>query len=417
MKKLTAKLIPDRRFFTDRQLQEALQPVIMRLRWEHYLTALMRAMVVAMAVSLLLLIFAFLRPWVDVLIYCLVSAGSILLLAVALAIISRPGLWEAACQVDAKGLKERVSTALELSCHTPGNELQARQREDALRQLQALDIGASFPLHLPRPEGKVLLTLALLLVLVNIIPNPRQGEVDRQMAVRREIAEQKKQVEKVKNDLEKKNEKAPSVRREEGIKALDDLQQKLNSSKKQEEAMKSLASTEEELKKLSLGGQEDMNSDLQRLSLALKQEEIAKDMGEKLAAGDSREIKQSFDRMAEKVAAMSNDDKQKLADSLSQAATSMNDGGLKNQLNQAARSLNSGSARAAGNKLSSLGVTLGQMSEQSAVNADLARAQMALQSARTGIAAAARSGNSASMASTGASCQHPGCNTPGGNGT
>jgi len=417
MKKLKAKLIPDSRIFTDRQLQEALRPVITRLRGEHYLIALLRAAAVAMAVSLLLLIFAFLRPWADVLTCCLILTGAILLLAAALAVISRPGLWEAACQVDAKGLKERVSTALELSCRSSGTELQTRQREDALRHLQALDIEAGFPLRLPRREGKVLLTLALLLVLVNIIPNPQRGEVERQMAIRREIAQQQKQVEKVKNDLVKKNEKAPSVRREEGIKALEDLQRKLHEAKKQEQAMKSLASTEEQLKKLVLDGQEDVNSDLQGLSRALKQEEIGREMGDKLAAGDSREIKKSFDRMAEKVSALSTDDRQKLAASLNQAATSANDGDLKSQLNQAARSLNSGSAQAAGSKLSALGTTLGRMGEQSAVNADLARAQMALQSARTGIATAASSGTGANMASSGASCQHPGCNTPGSNGT
>jgi hypothetical protein len=414
MKKLKAKLIPDRRVFADRQLQEALRPVIMRLRREHYLIALMRALAVALAGSLLLFILAFFRPWADVPTYCLAGAGVILLLALAWAVISRPGLWEAACQADAQGLKERVSTALELSGRPPGNELQTRQREDALNRLQALDMEASFPLRLPRREGKVLVALALFLIAANVIPNPQQGEVERQRAIRREIAQQQKQVEKVKNDLARKNEKSPSVRREEGIKALEDLEQELNRTKKQEQAMKSLTGTEEQLKKLAGEGQEDINHDLQKLSQALKQNEAGQEIGEKLAAGDSREIKTGFDRLAAKTAAMTAADKQKLAASLSQAAASMHDGGLQSQLNQAAQSLSSGSAQAAGSKLSALGATLGEMSAQSAVNTDLAQAQMALQSARTGIAAAAGSGNSASMAAAGSSNRQPGGNTPGG---
>jgi DNA repair exonuclease SbcCD ATPase subunit len=251
-------------------------------------------------------------------------------------------------------------------------------------------------------------------VLINIIPNPHQAEVDRQVAVRKEIARQTEQVQKVKNELAKKNEKAPSARREEGIKALEDLQQQLDRTKQPEQAMKALAHTQDKLKKLSL--QEDVNSDLQSLSQGLKQAEISKEMGDKLAGGDSKEIEQSFKRMAERIPSMAASDRQNLSASLSQAAAAINNEGLRNQLNQVAASLNRGSAKAAASKLSALGATLGQMSEQSAVNADLVMAQTALQLARTGIAAAS-SGSGASMASTaGTSCQHPECNVPGGNG-
>jgi len=413
MKLLKTKLLPDRRVFTDSQLQEALRPVLIRLLCKHYLVAFIRAIVAAMAASLLLLIFAYIRPWADVLDYCLAAAGVISLLAAILAVISRPGLWEAACQADANGLKERVSTALELSFYSSGNELHARQREDALQHLQGLNLRDCFPLHLPRQECRAFLALALFLVLINIIPNPQQAEVDRQIAVRKEIAKQTEQVQKVKNELEKKNEKAPSARREEGIKALDELQQQLNGAKKQEQAMKALANTEDKLKKLSL--EEDSNNDLQRLSQGLKQAKISKEMGEKLAGGDSREIKQSFNQLAERMPSLTASDRQNLSASLNQAAASTNDEGLRNQLNQVAESLNSGSARAAGSKLSALGAALGHMSQQSAVNADLAMAQASLQSARTGIAAAS-SGSGASMASAGTNCQHPECNAPGGNG-
>lgn len=410
------KLVPDRRTFNDQELKKALQPILRQLRRQHYFMALLRGITLAMGVSLLLLVCALLRPWVEVAIYCLTLAGIILVLSMLSAIILRPGLWEAACQTDTRGLQERVSTALELSCQSPASGLKSMQREDALKHLRALDVGASFPLSFPRREGRVLAALALFLVLINIIPNPQQGEVKRQAAIRREIAQQEKLVEKVKKDLEKKNEKAPSTRREEGIKALEDLQKKLNSTQKQDEAMKSLTSTEEKLQKLVPGGQENVNSDLERLSQALKQEEISRELGEKLDTGDSRAVEQSFARMAARVPSMSTGDKQNMAAGLSQAATSVGDAGLQSQLNQAARALNSGSAQAAGSQLGALGAMLGQMSEQAAVNADLARAQIALQSARTGIAAAGSSPGG-SMASTGAGYQHPECNAPGGNGT
>jgi DNA repair exonuclease SbcCD ATPase subunit len=294
--------------------------------------------------------------------------------------------------------------------------MQRLQREDALKHLREVDAAAAFPLQMPRREGKILLVLAGFLLLLNLIPNPWQGEVERQMAVRQEITQQQKQVEKVKKELAKKNEKAPSARREEGIKALEELQRKMSSAKKQEEAMKSLAAAEERLQKLSSDKQDHVNSDVERLSQALKQDEISRELGEKLATGDSREVEQSFAKMAEKVPTMSSADQQKLAASLNQSATAISDGRLKNQLNQAARTLNSGSARAAGGQLKSLGATLDTMSSQAAVNSDLARAGLALQSSRMAITAAGSS-NNGNLAATGTACQNPLCNTPGCNGT
>lgn len=410
------KLKPERRSFNDREIETALQPVSKRLLSQYFLVSLLRGLAVAMLAALLLLAYSFLRPWADVMYYCLVVAGIIIMVTVGLAVISRPGLWEAACQVDDKGLKERVSTALELSISFSDSPMQRLQREDALKHLREVDVAASFPLQMPRREGKILLVLAGFLLLLNLIPNPWQGEVDRQMAVRQEIAQQQKQVEKVKKELEKKNEKAPSARREEGIKALEELQHKLGSAKKQEEAMKSLTAAEERLQKLSSDKQDHVNSDVERLSQALKQDEISREFGEKLAAGDSREVEQSFAKMAEKVPTMSSADQQKLAASLNESSAAISDAGLKNQLNQAARTLNSGSARAAGDRLKSLGATLGAMSSQAAINSDLARAGLALQSSRMAITAAGSS-NNGNLAATGTACQNPLCNTPGCNGT
>ncbi|MDD4562969.1 MAG: hypothetical protein PHW39_07845, partial [Syntrophomonadaceae bacterium] len=412
MTNLIMKLWPERRSFNDQEIKTALQPTMKRLQRQHFMVSFLRGLAVAMLAALLLLAYSFLRPWADVTFYCLVVAGITILVTVVLAVISRPGLWEAACQVDAKGLKERVSTALELSNSISDNPMQRLQREDALKQLCAVDVSANFPLLLPRREGKILLVLTGFLLLLNVIPNPWQGEVDRQMAVRQEIAQQQKQVEKVKKELEKKNEKAPSARREEGIKALEDLQQKLAEAKKQEEAMKSMATTEEQLHKIASGKQDHVNSDLERLSQVLKQEEISRELGEKLATGNSREVEPSFAKMAEKIPALSIADQQKLAASLNKSSMAVSDGGLKNQLSQVAKTLNSGAAREAGGQLQSLGTTLGAMSSQAAVNSDLARAQLALQSSRMAIAAVGNSGNNGNIAATGTACQNPECNTP-----
>lgn len=417
MTKYIMKFKPEWRSFNDQEIKTALQPVRKRLLSQHFLVSLLRGLAVAILATLLLRAYSFLRPWADVTYYCLVAAGIIILVTVVLAVITRPDLWEAACQVDSKGLKERVTTALELSHSFSDSPMQHLQREDALTHIRKVDAASVFPWRLPRRECKILMVLAGFLLLLNLIPNPWQGEVERQMAVRQEIAQQQKQVEKVKKDLEKKNEKAPSARREEGIKALEDLQQKLGSAKKQEEAMKSLAAAEEQLQKLSSDKQDQVNSDVERLSQMLKQEDISRELGEKLATGDSREVEQSFAKMADKLPTMSSADQQKLAASLNQSATAISDGGLKNQLNQASQTLNSGSARAAGGQLKSLGATLGAMSSQVAVNSDLARAQLALQSSRMAIATAGSSNNNGSLAATDSACQNSLCSTPGCSGT
>ncbi|MGI5912109.1 MAG: hypothetical protein ACOX6E_05975 [Syntrophomonadaceae bacterium] len=417
MKGLIIKLMPDRRPVNDNELQQALRPVVKHIRRQHYLYALIRAVLLAMAVSLFMTIYSFIRPWVDVSLYCWVSAGVVLSLALLIAAILRPGLWEVAAMLDRKGLKERVITALELSAFSSSSNMQRWQKEDALRHLRTFDMASNCSLSFPQIEVKVMAVLTVLLLVLNVIPNPQQEEVDRLIAVREVIKQQEKQVEKVRNELSNKNEKNPSEKREEGIDLLEDLQQKLQSSQKQEQAMRSLASTEEELKKLTFNEADSLERDLNRLSQALKQEETSRRAGEKLALGDSREIEKSFADLADKMDKFTGAERQKMVSSLNDAAADITDARLKGQLSSTAAALNSGTARTSGAELAALGGMLGQLSAQARANRDLQQAQMALQSARTAIASAASSGNSGSVASATANCGHPACNASGGNGT
>jgi len=409
--------MPDQRPVNDHELQQALRPAVKYIRRQHYLYALIRAVLLAMAVSLFLLAYSFIRPWVDVTFYCWLSAGIIIVISMLIAAILRPGIWAAAAMVDRKGLKERLITALEFSETSSSSNMQRRQKEDALHHLRTFDIASSCRLSIPQLEVKVIAVLTVLLLVLQVMPNPQQEEVKRQIAVREVIKQQEKQVEKLINQLRKKNAIAPSPKREEAIDLLADLQQRLQSSKKQEQAMRSLASTEEELKKLSLNEADSLERDLSRLSQALKQEEISRRVGEKLAQGDSREIEKSFADLADKMERLSGAERQKMASSLNDAAADITDVRLKGQLNSIAKALNSGTARTSRSELAALGGMLGQMSAQAMANRDLQQAQMALQSARTAIASAASSGNSGSVASTTANCGHPACNAPGGNGT
>lgn len=231
------------------EIRKLLIPVRRRLAAQHYLEYLLRGLMVSLLLSVVFLLISFMVPWLEVVQVCLQMAAAATAIALLWAWGHRLDLWDAACLVDSRGLKERVSTALELSGRQ--SDMTVRQRQDTLNQLRAYDWRSHFPWTFPKLETRVIGATLLLIALLCVLPNPQQAEIDRELAVRKEIKQQEQKIAEVKKELEKKAKSAPDAQRQEAVKALQELQENLQQSGNIKNALKSLARAEEQLAALS----------------------------------------------------------------------------------------------------------------------------------------------------------------------
>lgn len=231
------------------EIKKLLTPVRRRIAAQHYLEYLLRGLMVSLLLSMVFLLISFMVPWLQVVQVCLQTSAGAAAIALLWAWGHRPDLWDTACLVDSRGLKERVSTALEMSGRQ--SDMAVRQRQDALKQLRAYDWRNYFPWTFPKLETRVIGAAMLLIALLCVLPNPQQAEIDRELAVRKEIKQQEKKIAEVKKELEKKAKSAPDTQRQEAVKALQELQENLQQSGDIKKALKSLARAEEQLAALS----------------------------------------------------------------------------------------------------------------------------------------------------------------------
>lgn len=238
--------------YYDEEIAAALDPICRKVLRQHYLNWLLRGLVAGFMLAVLLRLSSFLFPWEAAGCIAAVITG-MPVLALLLGWSRRPGIYQVACMVDEKGLKERVSTALELS--GVESEMIRRQRDDALKHLRIFDGERHFAVKLPRREGRILLSSLLITALLLYLPNPQQPELDKRTAVKKEIAVQQKKIEEVKKELKKAEQMRQSIPRKKAIASLEELQKDLGEAEDLKEALRAISRAETNLGQLQAAEQ------------------------------------------------------------------------------------------------------------------------------------------------------------------
>lgn len=390
----------------DRELEKALHSVLQRISYQHYFNWLLRGLAAGILISACFLLLSRFWPWAEVKTFCLLGAAIVLLLALMIAFFKRPDIWEAACRADACGLKERVSTACELSGLE--SDIARRQREDALQNLNAINAKDKFPFFVPLRERRALGGAVLLLLLLVYLPNPMQAQVEKQQEIIKEIACQEKKIEEVKKELQEKEEKFSLEERAELIDVLEDLQKDLQEADKLEEALKSLSGAETEMQEKQASG--DSGEDIQELLAEMKENESSRELAEKMAAGDIEGSQKELDKLLDKEGEMpgeGNEAEESEEEMLEKALAQIPDAKLAAALRNEANAAQNGEG-GDGTPQSNLNNALGRMCSQAACSTDASQAQAALQNARQGLLAAGNSNSSGQLASSGGATGDPG---------
>ena len=269
----------------------------------------------------------------------------------------------------ALGLKERLSTALELA--QPGRaegipaELVQRQREDALAASQAVNPRLRLPLRFNRIQAIVSVLILAIVTLVALRGETLFQAALQRRAVQQAISQQIERIEAIQSTIENDPSLTPE-QKEALLQPLDDALQGLQEAETVEEAVSVLTAAEQELEALQDPAASQQSQALQEMGDSLSQQQGSplQEFGQELASGDVAGAAQELSQIDP--ASLSAEEAAALAEQLQEAAEALQstDPALAEQLSQAAEALQNGDTEAAQQALQQASQSLAQTGQQ-----------------------------------------------------
>lgn len=308
------------------------------------------------------------------------------------------------------GLRERVSTALELPS---GHPFASQQLEDALDAARKAQPRRALPLKIALREQLVAPIFALCLLLAVFWGQPAFRAAQQAQNVQQAVEQEAQKIEELITNVQNN----PLLRPEQKkalTSPLEEAQRKLQENPSQENAVSVLAQASEKLESLSSSEAQQMSQDLREAGQQAARTEGSplESVGQQLANGENFAAAQQLANMD--VAGMSASEQQTLAGQLEQMADTLEQSNpaLASELRQAAQSLREGNPQAAQEALQRASQELTNAGQQVAASQAAAGAANQMQTGRQRVIQA---GGGAGQQQGNMPGQQPG-NTPGQNG-
>lgn len=293
-----------------------------RLREQSLIDYVLRLSVLGLFAALILSLISLFVPFY----YAVLAAVGIVAFAVVLGIVlgfqRAPGPMEAALRADAKGYKEKISTAFFLAGRE--DSFGRLLKEEVLEIANRFSIRREFPLRVSWKHFLVMLLLAASFVATSMMSTPAREQARAYHAVKKDVKEEIAQLEKVEKAIAEQKE-IPENELAETKEQLENAKKQLSEVKSREEMKKA---TDRIAKKMEQKSEQTENK---TLSEALNQ--AAKDTKER-EADREKELAKAAKEAMEQAAEGSRADKQKAYEKLSELAQSLDSA----QLKQAAES-------------------------------------------------------------------------------
>lgn len=306
----------------DTTIKKFVQRVRARLREQSIVDQLVRAvgtgLLIAAAVSLISLAVPFF--------YAVPVAAGVVMISffcgLTMGIRRTPSMMEAALQADAKGHKERISTALFLE----GREdaFSSLQKKDAVKVIDAFQIRKEFPLHVRGKQMAAVIALALVFVASSLIDTPAREVARSQNAVHKEAKEGIARLEKVEKEL-RQNKEISETEIAEIAEQLEQAKKEFKEADSNEDLKKA---EERILKKMEMAGEQTGNK---TLSEALGR---AAEEGKEAAAGKQQDLAKEAQEAMEKAENGNRKDKKEAYEKLKKLAETAGDEELKEAAEQ-----------------------------------------------------------------------------------
>nr|MBA2448706.1 hypothetical protein [Chloroflexota bacterium] len=257
----------------------------------------------------------------------------------------RPSMAYLARQADRQlGLKERLTTAVEIQTKGEGPYLADLQLRDAVDQFRRIEPLEAFPIRIRFREANATLALALAAVLLVAWPNPMQQKVRQREQVQQTIRQEAERLNKQAEEIAALNADSPSEDLQQIEQALRDGAKALEQRGTNEEALAALAALEQRLQALQGQNGADLEEALSALAGSLAQDPSTRQAGTSLAKGDYKQAAEELRRISENLEKLSPQEQARLARSMRQAGqrASRSNPSMGQSMNQAANALEQG---------------------------------------------------------------------------
>ncbi|MBU0512815.1 MAG: hypothetical protein KJ638_14095, partial [Chloroflexi bacterium] len=271
------------------------------------------------------------------------------------------------------GLKERISTALELESQgtaqfttpqvTQSPNLPIYQQNDALATARTIEPRKAFPLTwLRRPLALAAILLALTIVLT-FLPNPMDAVIAERAAIEQAAQEQAEKIEEIKKEIAESQELSPEIQAE-LLRQLEELAQQLRENPgDREKALADLSKLEENLRR-----QLDPNADQRQATLeAINAQLQALAQREDIDQSSLDLTAEALEKLAQDLANMDEAERDALAQALAEMAVlaaQSGDSALAQALASMSQAAQSGNAAAASQSSSDAAEALAQAQQQ-----------------------------------------------------
>lgn len=352
-------------------LSQALHSWIRRLRLQRALTWALRGLIAGLAFALVVGGVGLYRAELlrAEFLALVISAPLLLALISALtAFLWRLPPLKAARYFDIRfGLKERVSTALELDQHAQHipPEMIDRQLRDAVRASRKVNLRRDMPFRSSLREGTVVLLLVAVISMVWLRGDRWFLASQQSRAVEQAVAEQTTKIEEIIRQIDS-DESLSETQKQELTAPLKEALQSLQENPSLESSVSILTSTGEQMQALSDPQSRQMAQALTEAGQQLAGQEGSplQGVGQELAQGNY--VAAASELRNIDVNQLSQAEQQQLADQLEAMADSLRstDPGLANELRQAANALRSGDTAGAQQALQNAADALAQAGQQ-----------------------------------------------------
>ncbi|GEM_PF-319319 len=305
---------------------KAVRPLSRRIHLNNAFLCWTYAFILAGVLSLILSITALFFPITYVETKLIGIYSGIILVALAASLFLGPKPQKTIKIGDSLGLKERLVTAYQLQHED--SPIAKMQREDALRAVSNANFKALYPIRIPTLKIFIGITILLMVLVTLIIPTGAREKADEAEGIINETKNQVKKLDEERKGIEKSS-MLSDKKLNELNKEVDQLLKDLNSSKDEEDALKSLSKARHELDKLK---NSEANKDLQKISEKLSGNKLAKDLSDALKNGDAEGIKDAIEDIKEKLESAQKKDVDELAEHFKEAAGEVSDSKLSEDL-------------------------------------------------------------------------------------
>ena len=375
----------------------------LRLRFTQLAIWLPRGLSAGLIIGLAVALISRLRPWLmgrEVLTVAIVAtAASAVLTLLAVLIWPRPAMHKARYFDQLFGLKERNSTALELTqgAIKAPEQITQLQIRDAVTKAAAINARNYLPFRWQRNELITIVVMVVLLILAIVLANPQNALLAQQQAFKSALTQQVQQLQQSQKNIQ--NNQALSDADKAALNKIlnDAINQLKEPNITQPEAVAALTQAEQQLNNVQTQLSPEQQSSASQAGQALNQTQATQGVGQSLGKGDLNSAAGQLQNLAQKVGAgqLTQDQMNESANALNKAADAMqsSNSAAADALKQAAKAMQQGDNAGAQNSLNQAAKALQAEQQQNNQSPQSQASQGAAQQANQGRQALSQLGN------------------------